>query len=93
MRRLAIAVGMVALAAVVLALLPEAPGLSPIPQTRPTAAQSRGDEALTVEEYEPRSTLVVDEHPVARARFPSSTSTATTGPASRSTAGTASSVR
>ena len=70
MRRLAIAVGMVALAAVVLALLPEAPGLSPIPQTRPTAAQSRGDGALTVEEYEPRSTLVVDEHPVARARFP-----------------------
>ena len=31
----------------------------------------RADEpALTVEEYTPRSTLVVDEHPVPRARFP-----------------------
>ena len=33
--------------------------------------QRRADEqALTVEEYTPRSTLVVDEHPVPRARYP-----------------------
>ena len=70
MRRLAIAVGLVAVTAVVLSLLPAAPGLSPIPPTRPTAAQSRDEPVLTVEEYEPRSTLVVDEHPVERARFP-----------------------
>ncbi|MCY4600667.1 MAG: hypothetical protein OXF27_12215, partial [Acidobacteria bacterium] len=70
MRRLAIALGLAALAAVVLTLLPAAPGLAPVTQSRPTAAQSRSEPALTVEDYEPRSTLVVDEHPVARARFP-----------------------
>ena len=70
MRRLAIAVGVAALAAIGWSLLPAAPDLSPVPQPRPTAAQSRAEAALTVEEYEPRSTLVVDEHPVARARYP-----------------------
>lgn len=70
MRRLAIAVGLAALAAVAWSLLPASPDLSPVPQPQPTAAQSRDETALTVEEYEPRSTLVVDSHPVARARYP-----------------------
>ena len=70
MRRLAIAVGVAAFAAFAWSLLPAAPDLSPVPQPRPTAAQSRSEPALTVEDYEPRSTLVVDAHPVARARYP-----------------------
>ena len=44
--------------------------LSPTPEAQ-RRAQRRADEpALTVEEYTPRSTLVVDEHPVPRAKFP-----------------------
>ena len=44
--------------------------LAPTPEAQ-RRAQRRADEpALTVEEYTPRSTLVVDEHPVPRAKFP-----------------------
>ena len=43
---------------------------APTPEAQ-RSAQRRADEpALTVEEYTPRSTLVVDEHPVPRAKFP-----------------------
>ena len=37
---------------------------------RPADAPPSTEPAVTVEEYEPRSTLVVPEHPVTRARYP-----------------------
>jgi predicted TIM-barrel fold metal-dependent hydrolase len=40
------------------------------PPGEPAAEPATAPEDLTVEEYEPRSTLVVPEHPVPRARFP-----------------------
>ena len=40
------------------------------PPREPAAEEATAPEDLTFEEYEPRSTLVVSEHPVARARFP-----------------------
>ena len=36
----------------------------------PLAAQTLAAQSLSVEEWEPRSTLVVEEHPVPRAKFP-----------------------
>ena len=54
----------------------------------------RADEpALTVEEYTPRSTLVVDAHPVPRARYPVIDVHSHHRPASPLTAGAGSSTR
>ena len=60
-RRLAIVLGVVVLVGVFVSLGPEA-------QRR--GARRADEPALTVEEYTPRSTLVVDEHPVPSAKFP-----------------------
>ena len=70
MRRVAVVLGLAALAALGWSLLPVAPALPPPAAPRTAAAQAPGGSALSVEEYEPRSTLVVSEHPVARARYP-----------------------
>jgi predicted TIM-barrel fold metal-dependent hydrolase len=40
------------------------------PPGEPAGERAAAPEDLTVEQYEPRSTLVVSEHPVPRARFP-----------------------
>ena len=69
-RRAAIAVGLAALVGVLVSVSSFS-SLAP----RGPEAQRRGPRradgpALTVEEYTPRSTLVVDEHPVPRAKFP-----------------------
>lgn len=56
------------LAALVLSLLVTVPGLrAQAPATGPPA---QPEPVLSFEEYEPRSTLVVPQHPVTRARFP-----------------------
>lgn len=49
-----------------------APPSSPVvpPGAPPSAAASPPAPALTFEEYDPRSTLVVPEHPLSRAKFP-----------------------
>ena len=60
-RHLAILLGIVPLIGVLVSLAPEA-------QRR--GARRADEPALTVEEYAPRSTLVVDEHPVPSAKFP-----------------------
>ena len=63
LRRLGVIVATLALVAGLVAIL------TPIPQAQ--RGQRRADEPpLTVEEYSPRSTLVVDEHPVPRAKYP-----------------------
>ena len=53
--------------AVIAAQTPQAPG-----QLRPRPAEGREPEfpAPTIREYKPRSTLVVPQHPVPRAKFP-----------------------
>ena len=61
MRRSMLVVGSVALVAIVVTLVPRA---------QRNAARQAAEPALTVDEYTPRSTLVVDAHPVARAKFP-----------------------
>ncbi len=63
MRVLVIAVS-VAAVGVALALL------APAPEAQRPTRQRADEPALTVEEYTPRSTLVVDEHPVPRAKYP-----------------------
>ena len=64
LRRLGLIVAALALIGALVALL------SPTPEAQ-RRGQRRADEpALTVEEYTPRSTLVVDEHPVPRAKYP-----------------------
>lgn len=56
------------LAALVLCLSSAVPGLrAQAPATEPPA---QPEPVMSFEEYEPRSTLVVSEHPVTRARFP-----------------------
>ncbi|HWN44667.1 MAG TPA: amidohydrolase family protein [Thermoanaerobaculia bacterium] len=56
------------LAALVLCLSSAVPGLrAHAPATEPPA---QPEPVMSFEEYEPRSTLVVPEHPVTRARFP-----------------------
>ena len=60
-RRFLIFVGVVVLVGVVLSLVPQAQRRSARPSDEP---------ALAVEEYTPRSTLVVPENPVPRAKFP-----------------------
>ena len=51
-------------------LAPDPDGLAPSVEAQRRLPR-RGDEPpLTIEEYTPRSTLVVDEHPVPRAKFP-----------------------
>ena len=44
--------------------------LSPTPEAQRRGQRRADGSALTVEEYTPRSTLVVDEHPVPRAKYP-----------------------
>jgi predicted TIM-barrel fold metal-dependent hydrolase len=44
--------------------------VSVVGQAQRRGARPANEPALTVEEYTPRSTLVVDEHPVPRAKFP-----------------------
>ena len=44
--------------------------LSSSPEAQRPGERSQGEAALTVEDYTPRSTLVVDEHPVPRAKYP-----------------------
>ena len=61
MRPAVFVVGLVALVAIVVALAPRA---------QRSASRRAAEPVLTVDEYTPRSTLVVDEHPVARAKFP-----------------------
>ena len=61
LRRSLLVVGLVALVAIVVTLAPRA---------QRNVARRAAEPALTVDEYTPRSTLVVDEDPVARARFP-----------------------
>ena len=64
LRRLGLIVAALALIGALVALL------SPTPEAQ-RRGQRRADEpALTVEEYTPRSTLVVDDHPVPRAKYP-----------------------
>ncbi len=63
MRVLVIAVSVAAVGAA-LALL------APAPEAQRPTRQRADEPALTVEEYTPRSTLVVDEHPVPRAKYP-----------------------
>jgi predicted TIM-barrel fold metal-dependent hydrolase len=69
-------VGAIVLGALVVTLAPSLDGLAPTAATAEgqrwgAGGQRRADESpLTVEEYTPRSTLVVDEHPVPRAAFP-----------------------
>ncbi len=60
-RRSVLVVVLVGLVAIVVTLMPRA-------QRDPS--RRAPEPQLTVEEYTPRSTLVVDEHPVLRARFP-----------------------
>ena len=66
MRRSVLVVGFVAL--VVVALVAIASTL--VPRAQRSAVRRAAGSALTVDEYTPRSTLVVDEHPVASAKFP-----------------------
>ena len=56
-------------------------------------AQRAGEPALTVEDYTPRSTLVVDANPVPRARFPVVACTVITGRGSPRGASTSSPAR
>ena len=64
LRRLGLIVAALALIGALVALL------SPTQEAQ-RRGQRRADEpALTVEEYTPRSTLVVDDHPVPRAKYP-----------------------
>lgn len=62
LRRPVLVVALAALAAIVVMNL--------VPRAQRDGAGPADEPALTVGEYTPRSTLVVDEHPVARAKFP-----------------------
>ena len=64
MKALALIFGLVALVGVGVALVPETP------EAQRRGARRSDEPPLTVEEYTPRSTLVVDEHKVARAKYP-----------------------
>ena len=60
-RRLTFGAGLIVLVALVVSL---------VPQAQRRYGRRVDEPALTVEDYTPRSTLVVDEHPIARAKFP-----------------------
>ena len=71
MKPLAIGIVLAVLVGVAVSLGPQAERGESQQAADPPPGVSRADEAMmTVEEYTPRSTLVVDEHPVARAKFP-----------------------
>ena len=73
LRRFLFVLGATLLGALFVTFSPSLDGLAPTAeaQRRGPRGERRADELpLTVEEYTPRSTLVVDEHPVPRAAYP-----------------------
>ncbi len=72
-KRVVLVVVIVAAAALIgslFSLLAPGPLLAPALDAQRRAPRRADEPPLTVEEYTPRSTLVVDEHPVPRAKFP-----------------------
>ena len=66
-RRLALGLGLLSLLG---GAAPQAPAPAQPPAASPASSPEKAAPSLSFEEYEPKSTLVVPEHPVLRARYP-----------------------